>query len=220
MKQSIRTVLARLIQSASSKPSNHFDAQQSELAFVIADISGYTEYIKANAESTEHAHAVIAELLESIVNAMAEPLVLNKFEGDAVLMYSRVASGHASVMPEIFEKSIALFKNFEQRKQELARNRKVCPCDACIGIDKLKIKIIIHGGKAAIRKIFQFDEIAGPDVIRVHRLLKNNIESNQYLMLTEQAMNGLSASPKLQGAWSTETHAHLGDVNVWVYDAQ
>ncbi|NDD95789.1 MAG: hypothetical protein EBZ42_11910 [Betaproteobacteria bacterium] len=52
MKQSIRTLLARLIQSASSKPSNHFDAQQSELAFVIADISGYTEYIKANAESS------------------------------------------------------------------------------------------------------------------------------------------------------------------------
>ena len=200
--------------------SSPFDAQPSQLVFVIADISGYTEYIKLNSASTEHAHAVIAYLLESIVNDMAKPLVLNKFEGDAVLMFAPISNGQSERMQTIFDKSSALFKSFERRKNELAKNRQICPCDACVGIDKLRIKIIIHRGKAAIRKIFQFDEIAGPDVIRIHRLLKNEIDSNQYLMLTEQALDGLSTSPKHQGEWSTETHAHLGDVNVWVYDAR
>jgi hypothetical protein len=220
MKQSITSFIARLRKPTVTNPASHFNTQQSQLAFVIADISGYTEYIKSNAASTEHAHAVIAHLLEGIVNDMATPLVLNKFEGDAVLMFASITDENTGTMQIILDKSSALFESFDRRRRKLANNRQICPCDACVGIDKLRIKIIIHRGKAAIRKIFQFDEIAGPDVIRIHRLLKNQVESNQYLMITEQAVNGLSISPKHQGEWSIETHAHLGEINVWVYDAQ
>jgi hypothetical protein len=220
MKQLIKSFLSRLPRLTPQKLSSHSEQRNSELALVIADISGYTEYIKLNAGSTEHAHAVIADLLESIVHAMATPLVLNKFEGDAVFMYAPLSAENAGAMRNILDKSNALFKSFESRKSELANNRQACPCEACTGIKNLQIKIVIHSGTAAIRKIFQFEEISGPDVIRIHRLLKNNIESNQYLMVTEQAVNGLNSNLALPGVWSTETHTHLGDINVWIHDKQ
>ena len=38
-----------------------------------------------------------------------------------------------------------------------------------------------------IKKIRNFEEIAGQDVIILHRLMKNSINSNEYILLSEKA---------------------------------
>lgn len=49
----------------------------------------------------------------------------------------------------------------------------------------MRLKIVAHKGEFAIKKIRQFEEIAGEAVILVHRLLKNSLKSNEYWLLTD-----------------------------------
>ena len=55
---------------------------------VLADISGYTRFIKLHGLALVHAESVITELLESIIEHASYPLTLNKLQGDAVLFYA------------------------------------------------------------------------------------------------------------------------------------
>ena len=58
-------------------------------------------------------------------------------------------------------------------------------CDACRNIEKLKLKVIVHYGEVAIKKIRQFEQLAGEDVIIIHRLLKNSTPAKEYIMMTD-----------------------------------
>ncbi|MBS1248899.1 MAG: hypothetical protein MAG431_00469 [Chloroflexi bacterium] len=58
------------------------------IILVIADITGYTDFIKANKTSVLHAEEIISELVEAVIENADYPLELNKLEGDAVLMYA------------------------------------------------------------------------------------------------------------------------------------
>ena len=49
---------------------------------VLADISGYTSYL-AQVE-LEHAHEILTDLLETIVEKFKQILTVSKLEGDAV----------------------------------------------------------------------------------------------------------------------------------------
>jgi hypothetical protein len=54
---------------------------------VIADISGYTRFLTDS--ELDHANGIVADLLNSIVDAMQTPLAVSNIEGDAVFMYGR-----------------------------------------------------------------------------------------------------------------------------------
>src|SRR5262245_44041450 len=56
---------------------------------IIADISGYTRYMTANAKTLSHSHAIITELVEAIIHEVELPLEIAKLEGDAVFLYCR-----------------------------------------------------------------------------------------------------------------------------------
>ena len=55
---------------------------------VLADIGGYTRFIKMHGTSLVHAERIITDLLESVINESEFPLTLNKLEGDAALFYA------------------------------------------------------------------------------------------------------------------------------------
>ena len=48
----------------------------------------------------------------------------------------------------------------------------------------LKIKLVVHFGGFYVKQVAHFEEVAGEDVILVHRLLKNTLNSNEYLLVT------------------------------------
>ena len=56
---------------------------------IIADISGYTRYMTANARTLAHSHVIITELVKAIVRQIELPLEVAKLEGDAVFLYGR-----------------------------------------------------------------------------------------------------------------------------------
>ncbi|MGB2958565.1 MAG: DUF2652 domain-containing protein, partial [Bacteroidota bacterium] len=55
---------------------------------VLADISGYTRFIRWHKTSLLHAERIIGELLESVIEESDHPLILHELEGDAVTFYA------------------------------------------------------------------------------------------------------------------------------------
>jgi class 3 adenylate cyclase len=79
-----------------------------QVALVIADISGYTQFIQANKTSILHAEEIISQLLEVVIEKATYPLVLNKLEGDAVLMYAEVGGDAVAASQDVIRQVQAL----------------------------------------------------------------------------------------------------------------
>ena len=181
------------------------------VALVIFDISGYTDFIRQNKETLAHAHEAVSQLLESIVEGADFPLVLNKFEGDAAFLYADTHGDDARAARDVAAQVFTLFPAFHAKVAELAAARDACPCGACQNIRNLRLKAIAHVGEAAFRKIRQFEELAGEDVILVHRLLKNSIPANEYVLLTER----FPAPPEVPAGWTSRRYVErTSDVGV------
>ncbi|MDH3252956.1 MAG: DUF2652 domain-containing protein, partial [Ignavibacteria bacterium] len=58
---------------------------------LMADISGFTKFMKLHAVSTSHAQQIIVRLLKVIIKAAKPPLKVAEIEGDAVFFYAASA---------------------------------------------------------------------------------------------------------------------------------
>src|SRR5258708_25840462 len=58
------------------------------VALVLADISGYTAFMRHHDTSILHAEQIITELLETVIDSSDHPLQVSKIEGDAVFFYA------------------------------------------------------------------------------------------------------------------------------------
>jgi hypothetical protein len=168
---------------------------------ILVDISGYTRFIRLHRMSVIHAEHIITELLECVIDASSHPLILNKLEGDAALFYAFADEGAESPEAsarrsagEVLRQIGKFFDVFRTRERQLVSECTLCLCDACAKAGELRIKVIAHTGMILVKQIRQFEEIAGEDVILAHRLLKNSIASDEYLLLTD-AFHALSGPP-------------------------
>lgn len=168
---------------------------------ILVDISGYTQFIRLHRMSVIHAEHIITELLECVIDASSHPLILNKLEGDAALFYAFADEGAESPEAsarrsagEVLRQIGKFFEVFRTRERQLVSECTLCLCDACAKAGELRIKVIAHTGMILVKQIRQFEEIAGEDVILAHRLLKNSIASDEYLLLTD-AFHTLSGPP-------------------------
>ena len=77
-----------------------------------------------------------------------------------------------------------------------ANEQWVCTCNACSRIHDLGIKFVVHHGGYVVQRIVGNEELAGPDVIVVHRLLKNHardlVGSAPYALLTDATLEALN----------------------------
>ena len=157
-----------------------------QVSLILADISGYTNFVTMHRISVLHAEQIITELMEAIISQIETPLVLNKLEGDAVFLYAR-AGDETGLAKLVLDKVSAFFSSFKARQQELIKaGEGGCSCEACCNINKLSLKIIVHYGQVVIKQVRQLEELAGSDVILAHRLLKNTVPADEYLLLTEK----------------------------------
>ena len=131
-----------------------------------------------------HAEEIITQLLESVIDAAEYPLELNKLEGDAAFLYALMEGDYEAVAKDILEQTLDFFSAFQRKAAELSDDTSYCDCDACTQINRLKLKAFLHHGEVVIKKIRQFEELAGEDVILIHRLLKNKIAKNEYILMT------------------------------------
>lgn len=188
-----------------------------DAALVIVDISGYTRFITFHKTSLIHAQEIISQLLESVIDKASHPLTLNKLEGDAALLYAELENDGPGAVRDVFGQARGFFAAFHAKARELSGSRSTCSCEACQRILDLRLKAILHRGVIAFRKIRQFDEMAGEDVILVHRLLKNTVAANEYMLLTEPFHRLLGDLPDGTGEIHEESYPDLGTVRSMVF---
>jgi hypothetical protein len=164
--------------------------QAREGYLLLADISGYTKFLTGT--ELEHAQAIIHELTMLVRERLAPPMHFVKVEGDAVFCY---ADGTVFRDGERFIELIEVcYFDFSNRLLNMARNT-TCPCSACAAIGSLDLKFVCHYGTFVIDTDAGGVDLAGPDVILVHRLLKNTVSESAgvkaYALLTDACLQHL-----------------------------
>ena len=61
----------------------------------------------------------------------------------------------------------------------------VCRCDACHQTGRLNVKVVAHYGEVVLTPRRGGTTLAGVDVILVHRMLKNSVPIDEYVLMTE-----------------------------------
>lgn len=183
---------------------------------VLADISGYTSYL-AGVELL-HAHDILADLLELIVERFKPLLKVTKFEGDAVFAHVPKAEiPRDETLLEIIESTYLGFRD----RRETIRRRTTCQCNACRAIPSLDLKFIVHFGEYLLQSVSGAPELVGSDVNLAHRLLKNHVSEatgwKAYILFTGPALADMDVNLEdLQEG--TETYEHLGEVKTFSLD--
>ena len=186
---------------------------------IIADISGYTRYMTANAKTLAHSQTIITELVKAIIQTVDLPLEVAKLEGDAVFLFCRKQNGALPWLETkrvIGENLLTFFRMFSEKLGELSQST-TCTCNACTHIERLRLKVVVHSGEALFHHVFNFLELAGVDVIIVHRLLKNSLAADQYLLLTEAARHDLEFAGPISLVGGSETYDDIGRIHTLVY---
>jgi hypothetical protein len=148
--------------------------------FFIPDISGYTNFIQTT--EIEHSQHVIAELLEVLIAANVENLKLAEIEGDALFFYKE---NKVPSQERLLAQIERMFKAFYSHLKLLETNR-ICPCNACATAPNLNLKIIVHCGELQFIEVQGNRKPFGKPVIQSHRLLKNSIDSDNYVLISKE----------------------------------
>ncbi len=158
----------------------------------LVDISGYTNFISGHntdaindklSQGQAHAEHIISDLLEKVIEELNGVLTINKLQGDAALFYA-IPDDPEKFSETIIKRLQNSFKIFNQHINDI----KFCetwPCSTCPEVGDLKLKSFVHYGDFLIKKVNQFTEIAGQDVILAHRLMKNSIGVSEYMLFTK-----------------------------------
>jgi hypothetical protein len=193
---------------------NQFEKESENNALIfIPDISGFTKFV--NETEIKHSQHIIQELLEVIIGANRIQLSVSEIEGDAILFYR---SGNPPKPKELADQTKRMFIDFHHHLQTIERDR-VCQCGACRTAIKLTLKFLVHYGEIRLTQIQNHTKLMGKDVILAHRLLKNNVDSDEYILLTE-SYNELHNSHVLEKSFSwavvnsgVMNYEHIGDVH-------
>jgi len=185
--------------------------------FLIADISGYTSYL-AGVE-LDHAQDIIADLMDTVVRCLRPPFKLAKFEGDAAFFCAPGDSFDSSLIQDAIE---AAYFAFRRRLRNIERATS-CECKACHGMQQLDLKFVSHHGEFIKQRMGGRDELAGRDVILVHRLLKNAVKErlgdHAYVLFSDACVQAMQIDAAAQGLVAhEETIDIIGPVTCWVRD--
>lgn len=189
--------------------------QMQNAVVVLADISGYTRFIKLHGMALVHAESIITELLDSIIDHTEHPLTLNKLEGDAALFYAVTEDDPRAVAESALCQVNGFFEAFNTRKQEIGVDA-LCNCGACTEVVHLNIKAVMNYGGVVVKQVRQFEEISGTPVIVAHRLLKNSVPLSEYVLLAEAFEQALGGAPA-GGTRITEQCEGIGAVSASYY---
>ncbi|MGH2610782.1 MAG: DUF2652 domain-containing protein [Tepidiformaceae bacterium] len=180
---------------------------------VLADISGYTAFLTGT--ELEHAQGIIEDLTRAILGTLTPPLTLVKLEGDAAFALSPEGRLSGDRILDVVERT---YCDFADCRDDMQR-RTTCTCEACANIPSLDLKFVVHHGEYLTHSVGGVEDLAGPDVILVHRLLKNDVREatgcRAYALLTEAAF---ATTPGVGLRRQIEHTAEFGEVEAGVLD--
>ena len=178
---------------------------------MIADIGGYTKFMKLHRISLAHAEDITRRLLKTLVEY--SPLPLIEIEGDALFFCAPLGQVDTSAVAL----SVAMHRGFHsQLERMIAMN--MCSCDACMQSRNLKVKFVGHVGEVAKQTIGGRENVVGVDVIAVHRMLKNAVPAPEYLLMTESLIDQCGADVRDGASRIQQDLEGLGSTSLYFVD--
>jgi class 3 adenylate cyclase len=200
-------------------------ASRRQGALLLADISGYTRFLKGvadahrdlivEADEPPAAYAVLSHLLDTMVGAIAPAFRLAKFEGDAIFAVTADTTVQGSEVLDTLHRCYAAFRG----ALASAGSQWICNCDACARVGELDLKFVVHHGSYVAQPIAGREEFLGSDVNVAHRLLKNHAQELvgpvPYALVTDAAAQALDI-PTEHMAQGEEAYDEMPPVTVHV----
>ena len=185
---------------------------------LIADISGYTFFLTSS--ELEHAQDILGSLMGMLTTQVERGMVIYKLVGDAVLGYAvqnKIQNGQTLLVWVD-----CIYCSFRKTRENMHLST-TCTCKACANIPTLDLKFFVHYGEYLLADIAGRQELSGPDVILVHRLLKNEsskqADLHAYVMFTQAALQAMQMDEFAAGLiHSQETYEHLGEIGVCLHE--
>ncbi|WP_204808096.1 DUF2652 domain-containing protein [Mycobacterium riyadhense] len=178
---------------------------------LIADIGGYTQYMSWNRMHLAHAQQAVAGLLEAVIDT-GKGLKLAKLEGDAAFFWA--PNGDARLVCELLP---AMRQSFVARRERYKKDA-ICDCRSCEQLGKLSLKFVTHVGEVAEQRVKRRIELAGVDVILVHRMLKNSVPIPEYVLMTDVVAECLDDSMRQLSKPLIHNFEGIGETSTFYLD--
>ena len=191
---------------------------EKRVVIVLADISGYTQFMVENQMSAVHGQQFIAFLIETLIREIDIPLRLQEIEGDALFLYAE-DPGSEEEWRDVLEQIPAMLSRFFDAFYEgivLGMEATPCKCAICRNGKDLALKIVVHTGSAVFHQVGGFNKVSGPDVILAHRLLKNSVPDKEYLLMSEAAYSDIGHTMEGPFFEGKESYEGFGSINTVV----
>ncbi len=181
----------------------------SDTLLFIPDISGFTTFI--NETEVSHSKHIISELLQVIQENNYLDLELAEIEGDALFYYKKKG---IPAMEKVIAMATEMFIAFHHQLL-LYSDRRICNCGACSTAINLSLKFVVHFGQSELIEVGDKTKPFGSDVVIAHRLLKNSIGSDEYILLTDSAYEKVKKKPEeLVFRQSYESYKDIGKIGI------
>jgi hypothetical protein len=211
--------VARLAESDDTTFEHSPPDAERDTFVVIPDISGYTRFMQLTRFAAGHAQVIVAQLLDAIMIAARPPLLPTRVEGDSVMLHAvsekadpAMGASGPRVAAAIHDMVTAFYR---KRAQLLAGN--LCPCEACKHMDELELKVVVHRGQIVRYRLRGLEDLSGMAVIEAHRLLKNSLERNRYVLVSEAASADVRLPWERAPAQHRESYDGIGEVRCDLY---
>src|SRR5262245_24327897 len=171
-----------------------------------------------NQTTAVHGQLCITSLIETLLREVDIPLQLQEIEGDALFLYAEHPgdeSGWQDVLVQVRTKLPRFFQAFFAGMVQGAEATP-CGCAICKNRYELKLKVIVHVGRAVFHEIAGRPQISGADVILAHRLLKNSLPNREYLLMTEPAWREVGREMGAVFEEGAESYEGFGRVRTFV----
>lgn len=185
----------------------------------IPDISGFTRFMSE--VDFELSSKIIPALLNKIIYSNEIGFKISEIEGDAVLFFK---TGELPSFKSLVNQCKLFYTDF-YKQMELLITQNSHKFDSHIIPKILGLKIVLHYG-TDIGKIQVGNNIKliGEDIIIAHRLLKNSIKNDEYLMFSEDLLNQYEnkniEKEKFCNALKSgkDVYNHIGQVNYCYFE--
>lgn len=145
----------------------------------IPDISGFTEFVQHTA--IQHSRHIISEIMELLIDNNTTGLQLAEIEGDALFFYKIEQETDIEQIRAQIKRMYIAFHTYLKRFEY----ERICQCGACSSVYNLSLKFIVHYGEIEFISIKDSNKPYGANVIKVHRLLKNEVPILEYALFTQ-----------------------------------
>jgi hypothetical protein len=152
---------------------------------IIVDISGFTKLVYNTDLAT--GKNLTRSLLSSIIRNNRLGLSIAEIEGDAIFFYKFGKSPSHEAVLQQYEVMLNDFIKTLDLQYQMGEVR----------ID-LSLKMVVHYGTFTQYQISHFNKLYGEAVMEAHLLLKNEIDSQSYVLMTDDYINSLN-DPNIEG---------------------